>query len=289
MPIAGMNQTVFGDVRQRAKLVYRVKTRSSEYLIGIHEADGRRFAIVRGMPGSDRESSVARDSDPRVGGHSMFELPLDQWPGKMLEVATMTTSPIVLATVESDPRAIAAVSAEGAHAPVRSPWARPASPSAERAAGHAPPIANPPMPQQVKPPASASPNKLSPVGLPENPRIVPVSSKGTHPAIAAAELAAKWPQPAGAPTQVDVPASPVAPQVVVGKQPVAASPADPQLPYPQRHVGYAESAAALLRSIAKRDRLFEDLSHDRELKERLRRSLDDCVALLEQIRRRDRA
>ena len=60
------------------------------------------------------------------------------------------------------------------------------------------------------------------------------------------------------------------------------------MPYPRRHVLYAENAATLLRSISRRDRLFEDVAADRELKERLYKSLDDCADLLEQIRRRGR-
>jgi len=73
--------------------------------------------------------------------------------------------------------------------------------------------------------------------------------------------------------------------VVVGHPP---PPAEPELPYPQRHVRYAESVAQLLRSIARRDRLFEDIANNRELRDRLRTSLDDAATLLEQIRRRDR-
>jgi hypothetical protein len=83
----------------------------------------------------------------------------------------------------------------------------------------------------------------------------------------------------------------VAYNVVVGQQPQAGSagvPSEPEVPYPRRHVLYAENAAALLRSIARRDRLFEDLAGDRALKDRLCRSLDDCADLLEQIRRRNR-
>lgn len=256
-----MNQTVFKDVRQRVRVVYRVKTRSSEYLIGVHEHEGRRFAIIRGAPGTEREKTVARDSDPRVGGHSLFELPLAQWPGKILEIATLTTSPITSAVVETDARAIAAVG-EGA-VPVeqgRSPWARP-----QPAPPAPPPVAHPP----------------ERIGLPENPRIVPVPVKGTHPAMAAAELARQPPLP-GDPTEVDMPAMPAPP-------PPPPPGHEAQLPYPQRHVSYAESAAALLRSISKRDRLFEDIARDRELKDRLRRALDECAILLEQIRRRDRS
>ena len=77
----------------------------------------------------------------------------------------------------------------------------------------------------------------------------------------------------------------VAHRVVVGQ--AAAPAAQAELPYPQRHVHYAETVASLLRSIARRDRLFEDV--DRDTRTRLRRALDESVLLLETIRRRDRA
>ncbi len=78
-------------------------------------------------------------------------------------------------------------------------------------------------------------------------------------------------------------------QVVVGQPapPPAAEPT-PDLPYPQRHVQYTENAAAFLRSVARRDRLFEDVAQDRALQQRLYRALDDCADLLEQLRRRSR-
>ena len=75
----------------------------------------------------------------------------------------------------------------------------------------------------------------------------------------------------------------VARQVVVGGAP---QPAETELPYPERHVLYAENCAALLRSISRRDRMFEDVTGSQ--RERLRRALDDAASLLEQIRRRDR-
>jgi len=78
---------------------------------------------------------------------------------------------------------------------------------------------------------------------------------------------------------------------VVGQKPQAGSapaPGEPEVPYPRRHVLYAENAAALLRSIARRDRLFDDLAGDRALRDQLCKSLDDCADLLEQIRRRNR-
>jgi hypothetical protein len=66
--------------------------------------------------------------------------------------------------------------------------------------------------------------------------------------------------------------------------PASAAPAGPpELPYPERHVMYAENVAVLLRSIARRDRLFEDVAADRALRDRLSRSLDQCADLLDQI------
>jgi hypothetical protein len=53
-------------------------------------------------------------------------------------------------------------------------------------------------------------------------------------------------------------------------------------------VTYAESVVQLLRSIARRDKLFDDLGANREQRDRLRRALDESATLLEQIRRRDR-
>jgi len=63
----------------------------------------------------------------------------------------------------------------------------------------------------------------------------------------------------------------------------------PELPYPQRHVRHAEDAAALLRSVARRDRIFEDVAFnkDRELLTRLRKALAECDRLIEAIQRRD--
>jgi hypothetical protein len=104
---------------------------------------------------------------------------------------------------------------------------------------------------------------------PDRPAGAPELGRGTNPAM-----------PAAAPRGVGH-------NVVVGQPPQAPA-REPEIPYPRRHVLYAENAAAYLRSIARRDRLFDDIAADRELKERLTRSLDDCAELLEQIRRRNR-
>ncbi|MBS1120306.1 MAG: hypothetical protein H6Q90_2534 [Deltaproteobacteria bacterium] len=242
---------MFGDLRARASVVYRVHTQSSVYIVGFHELRGRKYAIVRGLPGTDREHVIVRDSDPRVGGRSMFEVPVSEWPGHELEVATMTSSTIISAVPETDPGAIAGVGVDGEVE--RNPWARP-GPDALAAASFSPPASFP----APRPP-----------GFSETPRIVPNRAKGTHPAAVA--LAS--------------PAAQIARQVVVGQ---GAPPPDPELPYPQRHVVYAENVASLLRSIARRDRFFDDIAGDPALRDRLRRALDDSAALLEQIRRRDR-
>jgi hypothetical protein len=237
-----MNQTVFGDLRARAVAVYRVTTQASIYIIGFHELHGRKYVIARGAPGTDREAVVVRDSDPRVGEHSLFEVPPQDWVGKSLEIATMTSSPVTGVVQERDPVAIAAVGVDG-HLK-KSPWARPDA-------------------EPTEPPGFTAPR---PPFYPEAPRMIPVNARATHPA-------------SYVPNEV-------ARQVVVGQQP---TPQEPELPYPIRHVRYAENAAALLRSISRRDRIFEDLGSDRSERDRLRLALDEIAILLEHIRRRDRA
>ena len=226
--------------------MYRVKTQASVYIVGIHEARGRKFVIVRGEPGTDREHVVVRDSDPRIGERSLFEVPPQQWPGQALEVATMTSSNIVSVEVENDPAIVAAVGIDG-HLAQPSPWARP----------------NPNAPAQPGVPFKSP----RPAGLPDSPAIVPGRARGTNPAAEAVV----------APHQA-------AKQMVIG----GTAPQEPELPYPQRHVKYAESCAQLLRSLNRRDRIFDDLANNKPLRDALRKSLDDCADLLEQIRRRDR-
>ncbi len=256
--------TVFGDLHTRAHAVYRVHTQKSVYLIGFHEVeDGRKFVVIRGQLGTDREHVVIRDSNPRIGGRSMFEVPLSDWPGKELEVATMTSSTIVSAAIETDPAAIAAVGVDGEIDGARNPWARPG-------VNVVPPDGN-----------FAAPR---PPGMPLAPRIMPAPARGTHPAspalVAHAKPVAVLDPPPPSPQQAKAPAAPAK----VPPTPARAS--EPDHPYPERHVLYAENIAALLRSILRRDRLFDDVRGDQ--RKRLRRALDESVELLEQIRRRDR-
>lgn len=143
---------MFGDFRSGASSVVRVRTQSSVYLIGFHESKGRKYVVVRGLPGTDRENMVVRDSDPRIGGESLFDVPHEQWAGKELEIATVVTSPVIDAERETDLMSIALVSG---------PTSAGASPRAEPAA----------------PPAT--PHLPVPAGLSSSPRIVPGLSRGT--------------------------------------------------------------------------------------------------------------
>lgn len=241
-------KTVFLDIRQAASAVYRVTTESSVYIIGFHEERGRKFVMVRGLPGTDREHVVIRDSDPRIGEASMFELPPDAWIGKLMEVATMTSSAVTAVAVETDRAAIASVGGDSPSA--HATWMRTIAPG--------------------DPGSGWSPR---PPGGPDRPRAAPALGRGTIPGV-----------PEATPRGIGY-------KVVTGQPIPAGSPGpsrEPELPYPRRHVHYAETAAALLRSIARRDRLFEDVALDRDLKERLRKALDDCAELLEYVRRRDR-
>jgi len=212
------NRTYFGDLRVQAVSVYRVQTESSVYFVAFHEERGKKYVVVRGQAGTDREHVVVRDTDPRIGDESLFDVAPADWVGKSLEVATMRTSPVLNVYREGDP-------------------------------------APPPPHHQFKAPA--------PGGMGDTPRIVPVGARGTHVGSSQA-----------APHEL-------ARQLVVGQ-------ADNAPPYPLRHVVYAEDVVTRLRSIHRRDRLWHDLSHDRELRERLLRALDQATQLLDEIKKRTR-
>jgi hypothetical protein len=72
-------------------------------------------------------------------------------------------------------------------------------------------------------------------------------------------------------------AAEVARQVVVG---------DKQLPYPLRHVVYAENVVAFLRSMNRRESLYADIAHDPELRGRYLAALADIEDLTTVLRRR---
>jgi hypothetical protein len=220
-----MTKTVFGDIQVPPVEVYRIQTESSTYFLSLHEERGRRYVLVRGAAGGDREHVVVRDSDPRIGDRSLYELAYTEWVGHPLDVATMRTSPITAVTRVVTPADIAQASV------------------------------------RVDPPAGMSPN----------PRIVPMPSRGTNIGDQAAH--------APAPPFAQAPPRELARQVVVPDHPAA-------LPYPQRHVRYAEDVATLLRSIHRRTNLFSDVSADRALRERLNNALDAAEKLLADIKKR---
>lgn len=233
------SKTMFG-FSAVASAVYRVTTASNIYILGFHEERGRKYVIVRGLPGTDREHLVLRDSDPRIGDASMFEVPPHAWIGKPMEIATMSSSEVTAVAIEVDRAAIASVGGDSPSA--RSAW----SSTGETMSGF----------------------PARPAGVPQLPGSRAGLGRGTNPAI---------PVPA---------ARSVGYQVVTGQPaaPASAAPASPpELPYPERHVMYAENVAVLLRSIARRDRLFEDVAGDRALRDRLSRSLEQCADLLDQI------
>ena len=239
------SKTMFG-FNAVASAVVRVITASNVYILGFHEERGRKYVVVRGLPGTDREHLVLRDSDPRIGDASMFELPPHTWIGKHMEIATMSSSEVTAVAIETDRAAIASVGGD--------------SPSARNAWQPATGETMPGFPTR-------------PPGLPDLPGVRAGLGRGTNPEI-----------PAQAARGVGY-------QVVTGQPaaPASAAPAGPQeLPYPERHVVYAENTAVLLRSIARRDRLFDDVAGDRVLRDRLYRSLDQCADLLDQILRRRR-
>ncbi|MEO8553096.1 MAG: hypothetical protein ABI678_24150, partial [Kofleriaceae bacterium] len=133
-----------------------------------------------------------------------------------------------------------------------------------------------------------APTKVVPPGMPENPRIVPMPSKGTavsaDPRIYPAGFA-HTPAAKAAQAQAEQAAKHAR---ELARQVVAASDQPAMLPYPDRHVRYAEDVATLLRSIQRRDRLFDDVAHDRNLRERLMNALDAAERLLGEIKKRSR-
>ena len=95
-----------------------MKTGWSVYLVGLHRHDGRRMVVMRGEPGGDKQDLMVRDSDPRIGERSLWDVPTREWPGHALDVAMVVTSPIESVTPVQEPAAIAAIT-NGAVQPQR--------------------------------------------------------------------------------------------------------------------------------------------------------------------------
>ena len=82
--------------------VYRVKTASSEYLLGLFQEGTRRFEILRGMPRSAGHEIDLRYGDPRIGDDSLYALPPEQWSGKRIDMAGTKTSAVESAREETN-------------------------------------------------------------------------------------------------------------------------------------------------------------------------------------------
>jgi len=104
-------QTRFARIEDFAWKVYRVHTRSSAYVLGLYNWDGRRFAVLRGTSEGLGGRVDLRDSDPKIGGRSLFEVKPEEWVGKVLEVSTATTSPVRSVEEERDSSVITGVRA----------------------------------------------------------------------------------------------------------------------------------------------------------------------------------
>ena len=110
-------KTVFVDLHRAAATVYRVHTQSSTYLLGMHPMGARRSVVVRGEPGSDKANVIIRDSEPLIGGRSLWDVPHAEWVGHVLEIGTMITSRIRSVVEETDEQTISLVTSVGLAAP----------------------------------------------------------------------------------------------------------------------------------------------------------------------------
>lgn len=93
-------------------IVYRVRTASSEYHLGVFSGGwGKRAcAVLRGRSrGGMGEAIDVQDSAPLVGGESLFSVSTDSWVGRALEIGTVTTSPIQSVEEERDRSVVTAI------------------------------------------------------------------------------------------------------------------------------------------------------------------------------------
>ena len=67
--------------------IYRVATAATIYALTIHDVQGRRLVVVRAAGANGRDTTIARDTDPRIGERSLFEVAAEDWVGQTLEVA----------------------------------------------------------------------------------------------------------------------------------------------------------------------------------------------------------
>ena len=81
-----------------------MKTQSSTYVVGLFDlGSARPFAMMRGMSQGMGHEIDLRDSDPRIGDVSLFEMPPAQWVGQRIDMAGTKTSPVASAVEEKNP------------------------------------------------------------------------------------------------------------------------------------------------------------------------------------------
>lgn len=133
-----MSHTVMRSLSEIGWTVYRVRTASSHYHLGVFEGGmgKRRCAVLRGMSGGLGRAVDLQDSAPLIGGVSLFEVPPSGWIGKQLEIGTATTSPIQAVDEESDRTVITSITSGASLAP-----SGPRAPAGEVTAWRAPPPA----------------------------------------------------------------------------------------------------------------------------------------------------
>lgn len=94
--------------------VYRVRTQNSSYSVGLR-LSGKRVGALRGHSQSGGDINV-RDSEPTVGGVSVFDVAPNEWVGRALDFAGITTSPVIAVSTETDANVITEITSPGARA-----------------------------------------------------------------------------------------------------------------------------------------------------------------------------
>ena len=90
--------------------VYRVRTRSSTYTLGLFVKGGERHvAVLRGRSNGMGQEISVMDSEPDIGEESLFDVPPSDWVGKPLAIGTITTSPVTSVETETDKMEITSV------------------------------------------------------------------------------------------------------------------------------------------------------------------------------------
>lgn len=132
--------------------VFRVKTQSSNYVLGFFALDTTRpFALMRGLSKGIGHEIDLRDAAPRIGDHSLFELPPDQWVGLRIDMAGTTTSTVASAAEETNPEHSQTIVRTLLQPVPVAPAARRSAPpaSADSPPPRSPPRQEPPYPENL--------------------------------------------------------------------------------------------------------------------------------------------